>query len=603
MSSTFWGLYIGNSGLSTFQSAINTTANNVANVQTEGYSKQQVKIEQAASLRTGTRYGTLGTGVNATSIEQLRNTYYDMKYWNNTSSLNEYSTKNYYLKQIEDYFTDTEEVSGFSTIFSKMYNALESLKTSASEITARQAYVGTARSLATYFSNTASSLQDLQSEINSVVYTQVETINTLAQKIASVTKQINIVEQSGSNANDLRDERALLVDSLSEIVPVEVTELTTSEAAHSTSYKVKIAGQTLVDSYECNQLVCVARDSDSKVNQSDADGLYDIYWADSKGNPVNDKFNPTGSAMTGTLKGLFEIRDGNNEEAFTGTITGYTENAGSGAGKLTLTSTVGELALSINKAGVLSIGSRDISYSDFTLTESVNASTGETEYIYTFDIDESANKESIVEELNSGNLIGKEAEVGESIDYMGIPYYQSQLNQFARTYAYEYNAIQLKGKDMNGNAPVNFWVADGAKDSSYYYITASSLKVNDEVVSDPGKAVTSAYNETEDEASELTNELYALCTQTKLFRNTTADSFLQVIISDISVDAQSAETFESSYTNLGNSITQQRTSVSGVDQDEEALDLVKYQNAYNLSSKLIQVLSEMYDRLITETGV
>jgi len=97
--------------------------------------------------------------------------------------------------------------------------------------------------------------------------------------------------------------------------------------------------------------------------------------------------------------------------------------------------------------------------------------------------------------------------------------------------------------------------------------------------------------------------LYALCTENKIFRNTTADSFLQVIISDISVDTQAASIFETNYTNLGDSIEQQRLSVSGVDQDEEALDLVKYQNAYNLSSKVIQVLSEMYDRLITQTGV
>ena len=50
-------------------------------------------------------------------------------------------------------------------------------------------------------------------------------------------------------------------------------------------------------------------------------------------------------------------------------------------------------------------------------------------------------------------------------------------------------------------------------------------------------------------------------------------------------------------------VEKQRTSISGVDEDEEALDLVKFQNAYNLCSKLVQIMSEMYDRLITNTGV
>ncbi|MCR5785747.1 MAG: flagellar hook-associated protein FlgK [Eubacterium sp.] len=660
MASTFWGLYVGESGLSTFQAAINTTANNVANVQTEGYSKQQVKIEQAAALRTQTSYGTLGTGVSATSIEQLRDIYYDMKYWSNNSKLNEYSTKSYYLAQIEGYFEDSEDVAGFSTIFSNMYTALESLKTQSSEISARQTYVGTAQSLATYFSSTAESLKSLQEEINEVIGNKVESINTLAQKIASITKQINIIEQNGSNANDLRDERALLIDELSEIVPVTVEETVTNTDVNATTYQVKIADQLLVDTFDCNQLVCVARDDSNKVNQSDADGLYDIYWADSNGNPMNDKFNPFASNMTGSLKSLFELRDGNNAENFTGTVESYTYAAdatnelntttspASSYGELTVTSNVDVLSLSLNSTGTITIGGREVVYAGFEVeTVYTTNADGESEirgYSYTFYVDENDenNTSKVLSYVDGAE--GKEAEVGESIDYMGIAYYMSQINQFARTYASLYNEIQLSGKDMQGNTAENFWSADdpldsadylyqlnyltddsgneltdvdGNKiydysfstfdnnktDSSYYYLTASTLKVNEDVVNDPGKAVTSAYNATEAEASELVDELYALCTEQTVFRNTTADSFLQVVISDISVDTQAASIFETNYSNLSDSIEQQRMSVSGVDQDEEALDLVKYQNAYNLSSKVIQVLSEMYDKLITETGV
>ncbi len=79
--------------------------------------------------------------------------------------------------------------------------------------------------------------------------------------------------------------------------------------------------------------------------------------------------------------------------------------------------------------------------------------------------------------------------------------------------------------------------------------------------------------------------------------------FLQCLLSDVAVDTQKVKIFEDNYKNLSTAITNQRMSISGVDNDDEALTLVKYQNAYKLSSKLVSVLAEMYDRLILETGV
>ena len=83
----------------------------------------------------------------------------------------------------------------------------------------------------------------------------------------------------------------------------------------------------------------------------------------------------------------------------------------------------------------------------------------------------------------------------------------------------------------------------------------------------------------------------------------TAGEFLECIITDIALDTNTAKTLSSNYDEIGRMIEQQRLSVSGVDNDEEALNLVKYQNAYNLSAKMISVLTEIYDRLILETGV
>ena len=69
------------------------------------------------------------------------------------------------------------------------------------------------------------------------------------------------------------------------------------------------------------------------------------------------------------------------------------------------------------------------------------------------------------------------------------------------------------------------------------------------------------------------------------------------------MSANNAKTFTENYTNINKSVSQTRLSISGVDNDEEALHLVKFQEAYNLSAKVMQIMTEIYDRLILQTGV
>ena len=78
---------------------------------------------------------------------------------------------------------------------------------------------------------------------------------------------------------------------------------------------------------------------------------------------------------------------------------------------------------------------------------------------------------------------------------------------------------------------------------------------------------------------------------------------LQRIYADVTVDTEESENFTSNFKNIQQAIEQQRQSISGVDEDEEAMNLVKFQNAYNLNAKVISTLTEMYDQLILNTGV
>ena len=107
------------------------------------------------------------------------------------------------------------------------------------------------------------------------------------------------------------------------------------------------------------------------------------------------------------------------------------------------------------------------------------------------------------------------------------------------------------------------------------------------------------------EQNDLLKELQSLGTdRTKMsFRGSTASEFLQCMLSDVAINASGAKRFYQSNSEVRDTIDTQRMAISGVDEDEEAMNLVKYQNAYNLSAKMIQIFKEIYDRLIRETGV
>ncbi|MBR5360733.1 MAG: flagellar hook-associated protein FlgK, partial [Lachnospiraceae bacterium] len=131
MPSQFFGLNIAGSGLRNANAALNTTANNAANTQTEGYSRQQVESAAADALRTYTTYGCAGAGVETLAIERMRDSFFDVKYWNNNANVGQYEVKAYYMKSLEKYLDD-DGATGFVTIFNHMKDCLQSITTNTS---------------------------------------------------------------------------------------------------------------------------------------------------------------------------------------------------------------------------------------------------------------------------------------------------------------------------------------------------------------------------------------------------------------------------------------------------------------------------------------
>ena len=666
MSSQFFGLNIAYTGLLASNAALNTTSNNIANVQTQGYSRQQVVQQAATAIRMFQSYGCAGAGVETLAIERVRDEFYDTKYWNNNAKVGEYDMKQYYMQQVEAYFDDDGKNAGFKTIFDQfMITGMEELLKNPDDATAKSQFVGYAGSLTEYFNGLAGNLEKVQQDVNLEIKLKVDEINSLAGEIATLNKQINTIELGGNNANELRDRRTLLLDQLSEIVNIEVIETPVYDTNNPDRLTganrciVRMAGgQTLVDDSDFNGLECVAKANYEKVNKTDIDGLYDVYWTNGQ------KFNLYNASLGGSLQGLVEMRDGNNGEQFTGTITAIGTVQAESSIKDTVTIEVNKHYLQdLNKCnlsdqgGIINLGNQEFYYESWEYTCSYD-DNGEPTYSYTFTL--SSNKE-----LNGNRVtndrVGKVASIGNNISYQGIPYYMNQMNEWVRTFSQKFNNIVTSGYNSKNEQGIMMFTGDMATtdeqydfpdayrydlsyeervellkkqymaadntlteeaaleqakeaartitvnvaDDSYYLLTAHNFSVVDAMNLD-ATLLANRYSQGDGvEQSDLLKDLRTMAyDKTKMsFRGASASEFLQCVLSDVALNASGANTFYQSYKNIAGTIDTQRESISGVDEDEEAVNLVKYQNGYNLASKMIQTLTEVYDRLILETGV
>ena len=645
MPSQFFGLNIAASGLRAANAALLSTGNNIANATTDGYSRQKVAQEASDALRVFTKYGCAGAGVETLSIERVRDLFYDERYRSNATSLGKYEQRDYFNDQIERYFQD-DVGAGFSSLFTRMQADLQAILTNKSD-EAKTKYIGSVQSLTEFFNNTSANLKDLQKSANDEIKLACDNINTIASKIVILNQQINTIELKGANANDLRDKRDVLLDELSSYVKVETKEVKVEDTNDPdretglTRFTIHIAGgDLLVDDTSYRQLVCVARNVEERMNQDDADGLYDVKWVSSTYKEGSGRYLATfdlgNQLMGGKLQGLVDIRDGNNSQYFNGKsakIDTRTTAAGlevpqelpagdphAGLYELKIMAdSMPAYLQDMNKCAIadqshITIGSRVYSYSDW------NYNADGTYSFFVIPPESDAEKAVLQNEINAelnGQHMGADVRIGRAVAYQGIPYYMTQLNEWVRYYAAAANEVVMGGYSANSEDPVMLLTGEKLLDSSaqysyeeltktnrrYQFLTASNFSLNDVLLNDPTRLPTKSDKTEGPEQTGTAQALYDMSAKKIIFRNAKAGEFLSKVQADISLNKNNSETMLATYSSLELSIDNQRLSVSGVDKDEEALSLVQYQNAYTLSSKMIQTLTEIYDRLILQTGV
>lgn len=611
MPSTFFGLDIGTSGLHTYQAAINTTAHNITNARTKGYSRQVVNRVAKDPISIGERYGMVGTGVIANKISQIRDEYYDVKFRTANTVGGRYETRGYYLKEVQNYLNEIKD-GGFNKNITDFFADLSEVEKDPTSLSARAKLVNQGYSLTEFFNNTAENLKKSQDEINFNIKNTVDKINNYGDQIATLTKQINVIEVNGGFANDLRDQRNNVVDELSKLANISVREesigrTTEEKLSGVSSYTVKINGRYLVNNYTSNRIEILPREYKSNIN--DVEGLYDLAWSDGQ------NFDIYNTRLGGELAALIDMRDGNNNAGLLGVAT-----IQKGDTSITIKNSNINSVETMNypPEGKVRVGNQEYEYTSFDIKIEKNED-GSDNFIHTFNLKEGLEVVSDLEEVRAG--------IGEQLSFKGIPYYMDKLNHFVRRFSKEFNKIHRTGEDLNGNSGIDFFngidviegtnyeklddlvreddeeVTFSSKDATYYKLTAHNYTVTRKFREEPSLVAVASTIANGVENTDVIKKLENLQKDRSLFDAGKPEEFYQSLISDIGVDTKTAILFSENQERIVKTINNQRISIAGVDSDEESIDLVKFKNCYDLSAKVITVMNEIYNKLINEMAV
>ncbi|WP_219834402.1 flagellar hook-associated protein FlgK [Paenibacillus sp. R14(2021)] len=283
MTSTFHSIETAKRSLFAQQTSINTVGHNISNANTEGYSRQRVTMTaarpmEAFGINRSTSAGQLGTGVEATAINRVRTSFLDDQFRNQSKYLGAWSVQSDTLNKLESIVNEPSD-SGIRTVMDKFYQAWSDLSKDPENVTGRKIVRETALALTDSFNQTSKQMQDLSADLTSSIDVKATEANTYINTISSLNTQIRRIESLGDDANDLRDQRDLLTDKLSQIVNINVTQA-------PEGYNISMGGTNLVAGDTVTPLTPAALEAafqTGDLNSGEVFGMItsrDVYVAD-----------------------------------------------------------------------------------------------------------------------------------------------------------------------------------------------------------------------------------------------------------------------------------------------------------------------------------
>lgn len=589
---------IGKSGLSAQQTNINVTSHNISNAETTGYTRQRANATASEPLGGNSKFddisvGQIGTGVEITSIQRIRDAFVDKQVRDTQSISSSYDIQDSYLSAISKELDETSSDSGLKKDLSDFYNDYQELSTTTGNTDSNKTVaISAAETLANDISTRYKELDTEESDLQQQLQTNVTSINGLLSEINDYNKQIEKVTAQGLTANDLMDKRDNDIDALSKQFGINVKEGNNGGLDITSADDPSIK---LVDSADTT--------GSSTTRFSYVDNVSD--------------YVPGSGTLTITYD---KLGDSSNKDTIT--LTGLSD-----ADAQTLKSSFEQnRILTADQNGVVSIGASG------TGTVTANVTDGGTTTTTTTDV---ATIEKSIFTPSQGDVGGNVETQKKYIDT-----YKDKLDAFAITLAYTVNAIQTGSTDgtansnLSNNVPI-FINSDKSTSSSVTddginaaniainsNLNASNLNCNtsDSIGNDGARALAMAnianlkidYSSVNTTNSSTRANFFASASGTGLSWTDSKDCALKSsassgatlsdyysnLVSGIDSDANTASTNSTNWEGNLNIAEDNRTSLSGVSIDEEMSNLIEFQHAYQASAKIITTVSDLLDTVI-----
>jgi flagellar hook-associated protein 1 FlgK len=600
----FDSLNIGYSGLTTSQAGINTTSHNISNTNTDGYSRQ--RINQKVNPAIHDIPGDVGNGVQVESITRIHDEFVYSRMKSSSAKLeyNEFSKET--LQEITNYLPDLED-TGIANDMKKFFNDWSNVAQYPGDGAQKVLLAQSTQELSTSLQETKKGLEDVQTRLNDTFKATVDEVNKIAKEIAGINKDINSVESTfESHANDLRDQRDGLELRLSKLIDATVfkgkihtdSSVNRSLTDQGKDYNINIAGFNIVDGASYHPINAGDFDSESKVNSLnfiDHNGQKTDITSKVKGGKIGaiialrgDGVDAEGKATNSKIQNY--INDLDN------LANGLIENVNSIYGQSPQKEIVSQDTSGLQKSSLvmsnehIKAGAFDvIVYND--LGEEVARKSIQIDMTTKMD---DGSDTSLVAQINKNSDDNGDNDGTNDVDdyftaSFGMDTFSLKPKREGYTVAISDNGTNFAGtmgthQFFRGDNASNIALASPlAADSSKIQSYQSPIDGNNDVAS---QMVTLQY-------SELSFETSAGTTTTN-----TIEGFYRNITGQIASDAGAATSNYEASKVLHQTVEAQMQSVSGVDMDEELVNLMKYQTAYQASAKVITAVDEMINTLL-----
>lgn len=544
----FGSLYIGASGLQTSQNAMNTTAHNMTNVDTKGYTRQQILLNtrtyQTLSVSaSAVAYQQYGLGVYYSQTRQVRDIFLDKTYRKESGRSAFYETNTKVIDEMEDLFGEFQGVE-FSDSLENLWKTIQDLDRDPCDLTNQNLLVSRCNEFLTRASLVYTGLCDMQDNLNKQIKDSVDDINKYGEELVKINKQIMRAEAGDvENANDLRDRRNYILDELSKLGQI--------------SYEEDIYGAVTVK-FENVDFVKTESYNEMAVYADPDTGFYTPYWpqlADYNVMPWGERIPILESATV--YDTTQEIRSSLNTD-------------------------IGSL-----RALLYARGDKRATYHDVA-KENIE--------IYNRDISQSL-------------LMNVQAEFDQLVNKV-VTAINDVLRQAAES---EPDTDYMKAKDDNGNVlvdalgnPIALQMFETISDDPAKGFTIGNMIVNDDLKREPGILSFRLKEGSEDKAT--TAKLKAAFSEETHTLNPNLETKVSLIgyygnlIDQLAITGEANKEIKDLQEEVVNETFSAREMIVGVSDSEELEFMIKFQNAFNASSRYVNVINEMIEHILNTLG-